>query len=74
MFEEDEEVVKYLRVENSDFQHLYNKHHELKERVKDAESGLHPIDDNALGILKKQKLLLKDKMAELIEQYRREHS
>ena len=33
-----------------------------------------PLDDVSLGTMKKEKLLAKDKMALMIEQYRREHA
>lgn len=73
MFEYDQEIVSALMNDNQDFQRLYKKHHELKEKVRDAELGVLPVDDATLGTLKKEKLLAKDRMASLIEQYRREH-
>jgi uncharacterized protein len=74
MFEYEEDIVQTLLTENETFQQLYKKHHELKEKVRDAELGILPIDDLTLGTMKKEKLLAKDKMAALIAQYRREHA
>ena len=73
MFEQDTEIVNHLLSGNQKFQQLYNRHHELKERVQKAESGVSPLDHLALGEMKKQKLLAKDKMAVIIANYRRQH-
>ena len=72
MFEFDDEIVSTLLRESSEFQALYKIHDELKEKVRSAESGEKPVDDLTLGTMKKQKLLAKDKMAALIEHYRKE--
>ena len=74
MFEYDQEIVDSLLSDNENFQSLYQQHHELKEQVMNATSGIHPLDDLTLGKMKKQKLLAKDKMAILIERYRQAHA
>ena len=74
MFEFDREIVDSLLAENSDFKRLYDKHVVLKQRVKDANLGTDPIDDYSLENMKKEKLLLKDRMAHIIEDYRRTHA
>ena len=73
MFEYDQEIVEILLKDNAQFQTLHRKHNELKTKVRDAEAGVLPLDDFSLGTMKKEKLLAKDKMAAMIEQYRREH-
>jgi uncharacterized protein YdcH (DUF465 family) len=73
MFEFDQVIVDSLLAENSDFKRLYDKHGELKQRVKDANLGTSGIDDYSLENMKKEKLFLKDQMAHLIEDYRRAH-
>ena len=70
MFEFDQKVVSTLLAEDTNFKRLYEKHGELKETVNQANHGELTIDDLALETLKKQKLLLKDQMAEMIEHYR----
>ena len=70
MFESDQEAVQHLLHANSDFKSLYDRHDELKTQVRDAEQGVNPVDDLALGTLKKEKLLTKDRMAAIIEQHR----
>ena len=71
MFEYDQQIVNSLLSENNDFKRLYDKHDELKQRVDEANSGTLPVDDFSLEKMKKEKLLLKDKMAMMIENYRR---
>lgn len=71
MFEYDQNIVQALLDSNEDFQQLYKEHHALKERVHDAEVGVNPLDDLTLNAMKKEKLLAKDKMAAMIEDYRR---
>ena len=73
MFEYDQKIVQHLLSDSQSFQELYKRHLELKEKVRDAEIGVLPIDDLTLGAMKKEKLLAKDKMAAMIEHYRREH-
>ena len=74
MFEYDQAIVDTLLNDNQRFQELYKQHHELKEKVKNAELGVLPMDDATLGTMKREKLLAKDKMAAMIEEYRREHA
>ena len=74
MFEYDQQVVEALLTENDDFKRLYEKHVELKQRVQDANAGAEPVDDYSLENMKKEKLLLKDRMAAMIQDYRRAHA
>lgn len=73
MFEHEQNIVNSLLAENDSFKRLYDKHGELKQRVKDANLGTVPLDNIALENMKKEKLLLKDQMAYMIEDYRRVH-
>ena len=73
MFEYDETIVQALLNESDEFKYLYDKHHDLKEKVRKAETGVLPVDDLTLGSMKKEKLLAKDRMASMIDDYRREH-
>lgn len=74
MFEYDQDIVTSLLSDNAQFQELFKQHNDLKQRVRNAELGVLPVDDITLGTMKKEKLLAKDKMAAMIEQYRREHA
>lgn len=73
MFEYDDDIVSNLLAENKDFKRLFDKHDQLKKRVRDANVGMEPVDDFSLENMKKEKLLLKDRMAAIIENYRRSH-
>lgn len=73
MFEYEQEIVNVLLSENENFKRLYSRHGELKEKVKDANSGLAPVDGYALDNLKKEKLYVKDQMAAMIHRYRQTH-
>ena len=71
MFEHDQAIVHQLLAENPDFKTLYNKHQELNDTVDKAARGVLPLDDLTLENMKKEKLMVKDKMALMIERYRR---
>lgn len=73
MFEYDQDIVKSLLTQNGEFKSLYQNHDELKIKVRDAELRVHPVDDVTLGEMKKAKLLAKDQLAAIIEQYRKEN-
>ena len=72
MFEYEQEIVDVLLNENENFKRLYSRHGELKEQVRDANSGLTTLDDYALDNLKKEKLHVKDQLAAMINQYRQD--
>jgi len=74
MFEYDQNIVASLLNDNEAFRRLYMKHEELKNQVTEINNGLTPADDRQLGYLKKEKLLLKDRMALIIADYRQSHA
>ena len=74
MFEFDEEIVEALLKESVDFKRLYDKHIDLNRDVDSANTGDTPIEDMELEGMKKEKLYLKDQMAQIIESYRRDHA
>jgi len=71
MFEFDEEIVENLLKESVDFKRLYDKHINLNREVDSANIGDTPIEDMELEGMKKEKLFLKDQMAQIIEDYRK---
>ena len=74
MFEFDEEVVEALLKESVDFKRLYDKHIDLNRDVDSANNGDKPIEDMELERMKKEKLYLKDQMAQIIDNYRKDHA
>lgn len=74
MFEHDQEIVNSLLSENNDFKRLYEKHNVLKNTVKDANDKNLKVDQLSLEGLKKEKLILKDRMASIIEDYKHDHA
>jgi len=70
MFEYDQEIVEELLTNDEAFKRLYDRHHELKQKVRDANVGALPLDDYSLENLKKEKLLVKDQMAGIIAKHR----
>ncbi len=73
MFEYESDIVANLLAEDKNFKRLFEKHNELKKKVRSVNSGMEAVDDFSLENLKKEKLLIKDRMALLIENYRRMH-
>ena len=69
MTENEQKVLDRLLEQSDEFRQLYERHHELKERVKDAELGSAPMDSMRLGELKREKLRTKDRMAMIIAKF-----
>lgn len=55
---------------DSEFRQLYFRHKELDKQVLDAELGVLPIDDNTLSLMKREKLVAKQR---LLQMYERAH-
>lgn len=66
MFEHRQDQMDHMMKENENFRRLYNRHQLLDKQVTAAEMGTAPMDDLALNKLKKEKLLAKDKLANLM--------
>ena len=73
MFEHDQEVVNSLLSGDNNFRRLYDKHAVLKSKVREANEGSIGVDEFSLEELKKEKLNLKDRMSEIIEDYKHSH-
>lgn len=70
MLDVDQETLKKLLAENDDFKSMYRLHAEMNKKVDKVGHGELPLSDHALAEMKKQKLALKDRMTEIVEQYR----
>ncbi len=71
MFEFEQETVDSLLSENDEFKRLYDKYCDLKQKIEKANKRTTDVDKFALEDMKKKRLLLKDKMATIIEEYRK---
>lgn len=72
----EEEIIELLRRENEEFRRLEQEHRSLDNTIKDLESKrfLTAEDEMEIHNLKKLKLSKKDRMLELIQEYKRHHS
>ena len=66
MTDNERKVLEKLLEHSDEFRGLYDRHNELKAKVRDAELGHVPMDSMRLGELKREKLRTKDRMALMI--------
>lgn len=66
MTDNEQKVLEKLLEHSNEFRGLYDRHNELKAKVRDAELGHVPMDSMRLGELKREKLRTKDRMAMMI--------
>jgi uncharacterized protein YdcH (DUF465 family) len=66
MFEhQQKDHIDAVMKANPEFRRLYQYHQELDSKVRDAELGVLPMHDNQLHGMKKEKLLLKDRLTRM---------
>ena len=72
----EQEIVEFLKKENEEFRRLSEEHRNLDEILVEIDSRryLTPEEEIERKNIQKQKLLRKDKMAELIRNYKKNHS
>ena len=66
MFEFDQATVDTLLDSDDGFRRLYNKHSVLNAKVDEITAGKAPMDQFHLESLKKEKLMLRDRMQAII--------
>lgn len=69
MFEDQQNTMEDLLARNEEFRKMHAEHQALKARIHEAEIGVAPIHGDTLDRMKKEKLLLKDRMATVIHQH-----
>jgi uncharacterized protein len=62
MFPEYRDLISRLKTEDAHFSRLFERHNALDHEIANMESGVTPADTMAIESLKKEKLLLKDKI------------
>ncbi|MEZ5460041.1 MAG: YdcH family protein [Steroidobacteraceae bacterium] len=73
MFENDHSVVETLLQSDDAFRRLYDKHADLNARVDEVTAGDAPMEELELEALKKEKLLLADRMQNMIRDFNARH-
>lgn len=66
MFPEYRELISRLKTEDLHFGRLFERHNELDHEIARMESGITPAEPLAIAALKKEKLLLKDRLREIL--------
>ncbi|MCS6811936.1 MAG: YdcH family protein [Tepidimonas sp.] len=66
MFPEYRDLISKLKTSDHHFQRLFDKHNELDERIQRMEQGIEPGTHEQIETLKKEKLLLKDQLYDLL--------
>ena len=76
MLLKDTEIVEILKEQNEEYKKLYIDHKKLKETLSDINKNKYLTPEEEMGKKKiqKQKLLKKDRMAELVREYRKSHT
>jgi len=72
----EQEIVELLKKENEEFRKLSEEHRTLDTVLAEIDSKRYLTQEEELERkkLQKQKLLKKDRMAELVRQYKKSHS
>lgn len=65
MFPEYRDLISSLKTEDAHFARLFERHNELDHRIHNMET-VAPADSFAIESLKKEKLLLKDKLYQVL--------
>ncbi len=72
----EEEVVEALKRENEEFRRIYQEHRDLDSQLLEynRKSRLTAEEEVEINRIKKEKLHKKDKIAELVREYKRHQS
>lgn len=71
MFHEYRDIVSKLKIENSHFEKIFEKHNELDAKLE--KEGAH-MEQFELEKMKKEKLHLKDEAYNMIMEYKKAHN
>ena len=66
-FPEHKELIHKLKLENNHFARLFDEYHEIDHEVRRIETGVETTTDEHLEKRKKQRLLLKDQLFDMIQ-------
>ena len=71
MLAEYRDEISELKQSNKHFQRIFEKHNKLDQDIQDAEHGRHGMSDMEIEKMKKEKLMLKDKLHKLILEHKK---
>lgn len=74
MLHEYRDIIATLRADNGHFAKMFDKHNALDHKISDVTSGREYMDSTELECLKKEKLLLKDKIYAMCVEYQKENA
>lgn len=66
MFPEYRDLITQLKTSDHHFTRLFDKHNALDQRIKNMESHIEPGTPEQVETLKKEKLLLKDELYQIL--------
>ncbi len=66
MFPEYRDLITRLKTTDRHFQNVFDKHNELDQKIKNMENHVEPGTPVEIEVLKKEKLVLKDELYELL--------
>ena len=65
-FPEHQQQIHDLKVSDAHFARLFDEYHEINRAVHRAETDVEPTDDLHMAELRKQRMLLKDEIARIL--------
>lgn len=70
----EEQIIDLLKKENEDFRRLYQEHRDLDNMLSDLNKKhyLSPDEEVEINRMKKEKLYKKDKIAEMLREYKKQ--
>jgi len=71
-FPDDVDVLHRLKVENAHFGRLAQEYHEVNREIHRVESQVEAASDERTETLRKQRLILKDSIAEMMREAKKE--
>ncbi|WP_233870803.1 YdcH family protein [Paraburkholderia adhaesiva] len=66
MFPEYRDLISRLKIEDEHFAHIFDRHNELDQQIKNMEAGIVPANGVMIENLKKEKLQLKDSLYQIL--------
>ena len=67
MFPEYRDLISQLKTKDRHFFHLFDKHNALDQKIKNMEARIESGSHEEIEVLKKEKLLIKDQLHEILK-------